>query len=258
MQAELIHCEFSPRMKDLTGCVFGNVTVVGFAGVFKRPDGDNTSAWNCRCSCGKVFVTRGACLIHGNTKSCGHLKAERAALLTHSHGMSAHPFYFMWNGMIQRCANTKHKYYQNYGGRGITVCERWLTFENFRDDMFATYKDGLSIDRVDNEIGYNKDNCKWSTRVEQANNTRSNLYLTIDGQKHTVAEWSRMSGINYQTITSRIIAGWLPKDCVFRIPFGGHSKKGKSSQASPEPLREPPQPLSSPCMHDGPQSLLLL
>lgn len=114
--------------------------------------------------------------------------------------------YIIWNGMIQRCngkCNTK-----NYKDKGIRVCEKWLTFLGFWDDMKNTYKDNLTIDRIDNTKGYFKENCRWTSMVEQQNNRCNNHYLDFNGIKMTIANWGRKLNINPNRIHLRIYRGW--------------------------------------------------
>lgn len=114
-------------------------------------------------------------------------------------------FYAVWNAMRQRCDNPNDKAYYNYGGRGIKVCKEWENVDNFYADMFPSYKHGLTLDRVDNDKGYSPANCKWSTRLEQQNNRRTNNYITYKGKTHTVSEWSRILGIKENTLWHRIM-----------------------------------------------------
>lgn len=135
------------------------------------------------------------------------------------HGLSHTSFYFLWAGMVARCENPRHRYYKNYGGRGIAVCPKWRRDAGaFHKDMFSSYRPGLSIERKNNNGNYTPKNCRWSTRKEQMNNTRTNRFLVVRGVKRTISQWSDISGIHYQTLTSRIKAGWKPADCVDRKP----------------------------------------
>jgi hypothetical protein len=115
--------------------------------------------------------------------------------------------YKTWQDMLARCRNPSHRQYHHYGGRGITVCSRWTrSFSNFLLDM-GRRPDGCSINRVDNNGPYSKDNCQWSTKIEQVNNMRSNRVITFNGQTRTMAQWGRLLGINYGTLTKRFSRG---------------------------------------------------
>ena len=165
--------------------------------------------WKCLCDCGKSSVVMGQSLRRGQTKSCGCAQAPI------THGKSGIKEYSVWDAMIQRCTNVNHKNYHNYGGRGITVCDRWKKFEHFYEDMGEA--NGLSLDRVDNDKGYSRDNCRWATQKVQANNMRTNVIITVDGVTKTRQEWSIISGISSENIRSRMRDGWSEKDAVFRV-----------------------------------------
>jgi hypothetical protein len=118
----------------------------------------------------------------------------------------------IWYSMIHRTTNPSNTNYFRYGGRGITVCDEWHSFETFYEDMKDSYLVGLSIDRIDNEKGYSKENCRWATKKEQANNRRSSALYTIDGCTKTLAQWCMESNSKPSTIRQRIYAyGWSIK-----------------------------------------------
>lgn len=116
--------------------------------------------------------------------------------------------------MRRRCSNPENIAYKNYGGRGIKVCEEWATFDGFKRDMEASYQDGLTLDRIDNSKGYSKENCRWSTKVEQNNNSRKNRIVEYVGEKRTMAEWIRHLGLKSSTVRQRFYGyGWPIEKC---------------------------------------------
>lgn len=128
----------------------------------------------CLCDCGKEANVRKDCLIDGNTQSCGCLWLKNCHSRTHgaSHGDGYRPEYKVWTGMKQRCLNPNAYGYKHWGGRGIKVCDKWLTFEGFIEDMGKRPSDKHSIDRINNDGNYEKLNCRWATRKEQSENQR--------------------------------------------------------------------------------------
>lgn len=179
------------------------------------------------CSCGNRVVLRTDCVNSNKTKSCGCLTKEIRAdktknkkakepRKTQKHGMSKTPEYRSWSSMINRCTSDTSSNYKNYKGRSITVCERWLIFSNFLEDM-GKRPDQMSIDRIDNEKGYSPENCRWSTRSEQGKNKRSyKTTITIGNETKTIKEWGKYPDtVGSATILRRIIAGFTPEEAVF-------------------------------------------
>ena len=157
----------TPSTKDLSGQRYGRLTVVGDTG---RRDDSGRVIWRCRCECGNERDAVGRDLTAGRTTSCGCKKSERAKTAATTHGAKGTPEYRSWQSMLTRCTNPKYHRWDRYGGRGITVCDRWQTFENFLADMGARPA-GTSLDRFPNPDGnYEPGNCRWATRQQQRSN----------------------------------------------------------------------------------------
>ena len=194
-------------MQEMIGKVFGRFTVLAFIGVDKY----GNVKWKCICSCGIMKLVFGASLRSGNTKSCGCLMRElarkRKARLTH--GRSDSFEYQVWLRMKQRCYNTNNPNYKNYGGRGIRICKRWRnSFTSFLADMGSRPSSSYSIERIDNNKGYCKDNCKWATRREQNRNKRNVILFEYKGERKCLTEWSEIRGIKYRILRERIDSNW--------------------------------------------------
>lgn len=148
---------------DLKGKRFGRLVVLEGAGLNKH----QKTLWKCRCDCGNIDTFVGGSLQSGNTKSCGCLKLE--AITTH--GMYGTPTRAAWMSMLSRCINPNNKSYKNYGGRGISVCSAWSKFATFFADM-GKKPTGLTLERIQNDLGYSKENCCWASYTIQARNRR--------------------------------------------------------------------------------------
>lgn len=200
-----------PKARDfqnLIGKQFNRLTVVAFDGFRQKPSGKRRVQWLCRCECGNTTSVAAPNLKSGNSKSCGCHNLEVArSRATHRSGKSSE--YKSWNGLKDRCLNPKSRVFHRYGGRGITVCERWQnSFENFIADMGPKPTAKHSIDRIDNEKGYFPENCKWSNQTEQTRNTRRNRLLTLNGATRCMTEWSEITGLGIGTIWKRKKLGW--------------------------------------------------
>jgi hypothetical protein len=190
-----------PKFIDLSGKRFGRLAVVS------RADDDEKNKqprWNCVCDCGANRVVYGNALRAGVTTSCGC--AHREAIT--KHGKTKTPEFTVWQMMLQRCTNPNHTSYPSYGGRGITVCARWLnSFADFFADMGQRPTPHHTLDRKNNDVGYSRENCRWATTAEQARNKRNNRMLTLAGRSRTLADWSRHLNIPKNTILNRLARG---------------------------------------------------
>lgn len=166
----------------------------------------------CKCSCGVKREVYKYSLTRGVSTSCGCLRDELVAKMgkkNKSHGMHNTRPYVSWKNMKSRCLNKKDKDFKRYGKRGIEICDRWLEFENFWEDMKRGYRKDLTLERVDNSKGYYKRNCRWATWREQANNKRGNRNITFKGKTQTVSKWAREIGLTYHNLRDRIDRrGW--------------------------------------------------
>lgn len=187
-------------MENLSGMVFGKLTVVRFSHSSKSMQ----PCWECLCECGNTSLVFAGNLKKGNTTSCGCVKLSRIT----KHGKAGSVEYVCWVAMVQRCTNPSNRYYANYGGRGITVCDDWLKFENFYRDMGDRPSDLHSIDRIDNNKGYCKENCRWATRKAQNSNKRDNVLVTLNGETRTITEWASLLSISPSAIKGRLYRGW--------------------------------------------------
>lgn len=195
------------KIRDMTGRVFGYLTILRREGSV-RAGQTWIATWAARCVCGATVVVRGSYLRatnRGPKKSCGCRRGEMLTDAWGTHGMTGHPAWNSWSGMRQRCGNPQGKDWTNYGGRGITVCERWQeSFENFWADMGPTYVKGRSIDRRDNALGYTPENCRWATPPVQGNNTRVNRIIDTPRGAMTVKQAAAAFGLTYVTLHARI------------------------------------------------------
>lgn len=212
-----------PTIQDITGQKFGRLTVIRYAG--KVPNNDHR--WRCVCECGTEKPIRHNCLLSGKTSSCGCYKKERinASKRNRRHGMWGTPTWNSWDGMISRCTNPANASYANYGGRGITVCDKWKTFEGFFSDM-GIREEGCELDRIDTNGNYSPANCRWVTVKQQMRNKRNNRMVTFNGETLCVAEWEERFGVNRDVIYARLRAGW---DAALAVSQPAHKYTRKST-----------------------------
>jgi len=196
------------KFESLDGRRFGRLVVIsrsanGVCGAVR---------WNCLCDCGNTTTSFGAGLRAGRTTSCGCKNKERMSIigsLRETHGRSNTKEYDAFLHMHQRCYSKKSSQYKNYGGRGITVCERWHSFENFIHDIGDAPGKDYSVERVDVMGNYGPENCKWDTWKNQQRNRRNNRIVIVEGDKKTLAEWCELKGIDYSKAWARLfVLGW--------------------------------------------------
>ena len=189
------------KTKNLIGMRFGKLKVIEL-----ETSENGNIKWKCLCDCGNVKIVPSKYLLAGNVRSCGCLRNKFVVSCEKREKLSHTRIYNIWTLMKGRCYNIKNRGYKDYGGRGITVCDEWKNdFQKFYDwAMENGYSDELSIDRIDNNGNYEPSNCRWTDVITQANNKRSNTIIEYNGEKKTLAEWSREIGINYNVLKDRL------------------------------------------------------
>lgn len=196
---------------DLAGQRFTRWTVE------RLSEGCEVKYWDCVCDCGERKSVFGGDLKRGGSKSCGCLTREVSAKRLGTHGMSFHPAYRAWIQAKVRCEDRSKSENREYWGRGIAVCDEWQTFEGFWRDMGPTWSRGRTLDRRNNDGGYEATNCRWFTSKEQANNRRNNHLIETPRGRMNISQAAETFRINRNTIDRRIRAGW-PMERVFDDP----------------------------------------
>ena len=197
------------------GQVFGRLQVMGVCPLdrWKIYHRRNTTYYypvmHVRCECGGSKDVLLTSLKSGTTQSCGCLNKERALAANTTHGMSKTPEYKIWEGIKLRCNPTTSKS-SNYGKRGITISEEWSSFEKFYEDMGPRPSKLYSIERLNNDKGYSKENCVWATRRQQQNNKRNTLFTVLNGEVVPLAEAARSMGVTYNSLAAKARAGKIP------------------------------------------------
>lgn len=196
------------KLDDLIGRKFGRLEVMSFS----HSANNRMSYWNCLCDCGNEVCVSSGNLKSGNTKSCG---CYRLDLQRERKTVKSERLYHIWASMKQRCKNPNNHKYNDYGGRGITVCNEWEVFDNFYNwSVDNGYKEGLTIDRIDNDKGYSPDNCRWATQTEQARNKRNTIFLELDGERKPLPEWADEKNIPSSVIRKRLKMGWSVNEAL--------------------------------------------
>lgn len=213
-----------PKLIDLTGRRFGRLVVVKLVG---RRGYNQRHHWLCRCDCGSSKVIAGQALKAGATRSCGCLVRETSAKVHTTHGMRRTPIYQAWSSMRTRCENPNNISYSRYGGRGIRICKRWETFDNFYEDMGPTWFVGASLERINVNGNYQPSNCKWIKSAEQARNRTSSIILSTPAGKMIAKDAAALYGLNPKVLYDRIAANW-PRKHLFDPVGGAFTKKRRS------------------------------
>ena len=213
------------KYKNLTGQRFGRLTALKYMGTNRS----YRALWLCKCTCGQEKIVNSNSLLMGTTRSCGCLNNEQrhkkgVEANRAKHGLHGTRLYRIWKQIKTRCCNPNTTDWKDYGGRGITICAEWENnFSNFYNwALENNYDDTKSIDRIDVNGNYEPSNCKWETMKHQANNKRSNHFITIDGETKTCAEWIETSGICHSTFYQRLRNGKTGRELI--LP--PRSKKG--------------------------------
>lgn len=194
--------------KTKTGDKHGLLTVTAQA-----PSRGRQSRWTCICECGNVTEVFGMHLRSNSIKSCGcqRLEAQRKAVTTH--GLTKSPTHTTWSMMKQRCLNPRAPDFEKYGGRGVKVCERWLSFDSFLADM-GPRPEGLTLDRIDNNRGYEPSNCRWATPTEQQANRRRTVFMTLGTETRPLAQLAKEHGLKPRNVYMRVRYGWTPEQAL--------------------------------------------
>lgn len=213
-------------INDIVGNTYNYLTVISF----DHRKNDSGLYYKCKCKCGKEVVVYRQALLSGNTQSCGCKHKEDMSIMASTHRMSNTKFYKIYRGMLTRCTNPNTPSYENYGARNIKICDRWLeSFENFKEDMYKSYLEHVSIygeknttiDRIDVNKDYCLENCRWATIKEQNNNRRNTYYVLYNNEKLTISQLIDKYGdprITREIAYGRIASGWDILSAITILP----------------------------------------
>lgn len=206
------------KLSIAIGRRFGKLIIIDEVDGYVFPDGQKARRFRCRCDCGAITTPLLRCLIRGETTSCGCAHRGRTIARNTTHGLTHHPLNSIWRGMKKRCTNGKCRQYRYYGGRGISICDDWMrSFQSFyKWAITHGYERGLQIERKDNNGNYSPDNCEWTTRFVQMNNTRKNRFIQYQGRVFTIAQLARHIGLSYGTVWNRVKRNWKIEYVVSR------------------------------------------
>lgn len=203
-----------PAKVDLNGMVFGRLTVLSFAGhLIEGTKQRKRRLWCCQCECGKTVNVPTSNLTSGNSTSCGCMRFGGKPG-NPTHGQSRTFEHRVWKGMRQRCLNPLNAVYRDYGGRGIRICERWDSFENFLADMGPVPGPKHSIERKDPNGNYEPDNCVWLPKRRQSRNRRDTIRLAFNGETKPLIEWAEHLGLSYKALRARRDRGWTDEQIL--------------------------------------------
>lgn len=212
-----------PLAQDLTGQKFGLLTVTRLA-----TQNGWRRQWECLCECGCTTLANPSDLKRHDKRqkrSCGCLYAVAARNRKPKHGMYGTPTYICWKTMRARCNYSGDIGFANYGGRGITICERWNEFKNFLEDMGERPGKKMTVERKDTNGNYCKENCLWATYKTQERNRRNNRRITFNGQTKCLEEWANEIGVTHGTLSDRLKRGWSLDEAFTKSPLGHHRNK---------------------------------
>lgn len=208
-------------MAIATGDKFGRWTVAGYAGTI-----NGLPSWHCQCECGTRRAVWAQSLRRGQSQSCGCLHRERLLARITTHNSIETPEYSSWKDMKARCLNPNNPAFGYYGGRGISICDRWLhSFSAFLEDLGRRPSLKHTLERRDTNGNYTPDNCYWATRKQQQNNLRSNVRVLYGGELRTISQWAEHTGVPREVIYWRINHGWPVARAIFTPRMENYVRK---------------------------------